>query len=115
MLPLMKKLIAVFFLAGAVAGSAAAGTLAITHVNIVDATGAPTQPEMTVVVRDGRIAELGGSTAVAVPPEAKTVNGSGKYLIPGLWDMHVHMVFGDWLPRDEKVMLPLFVANGITG
>ena len=43
------------------------------------------------------------------------MDGSGKYLIPGLWDMHVHEVFGDWLPRDEKVVLPLFVANGITG
>jgi imidazolonepropionase-like amidohydrolase len=112
----MKQLIAAFSLAGAFAGFAAsADTLAITHVSIIDATGALTQPDMTVVVHEDRIAELGRSAVVAVPPDAKTVDGSGKYLIPGLWDMHVHTVFGDWLPRDEKVMLPLFVANGVTG
>ena len=112
----MKQLIAAFLLAGVFAGLAAsADTLAITHVNIVDATGALTQPDMTVIVHGDRIADLGRSAEVAVPPDAKTVDGSGKYLIPGLWDMHVHTVFGDWLPRDEKVMLPLFVANGVTG
>jgi imidazolonepropionase-like amidohydrolase len=97
------------------AGAAAAGALALTHIAVIDATGAPPQPDMTVIVRDGRIAELGPSDAVQVPPDAKAVDGSGKFLIPGLWDMHVHTVFGDWLPRNEKVVLPLFVANGITG
>jgi imidazolonepropionase-like amidohydrolase len=112
----MNQFFAAFFLAGVFAGSAAhADTLAITHVNIVDATGAPEQPDMTVIVRAGYIAELGRSAVVTVPHDAKLVDGSGKYLIPGLWDMHVHTVFGDWLPRDEKVMLPLFVANGVTG
>ena len=43
------------------------------------------------------------------------VNGKGKFLIPGLWDMHVHMVFGDWFPLAREVTLPLFIANGITG
>jgi imidazolonepropionase-like amidohydrolase len=43
------------------------------------------------------------------------VDGSGKFLIPGLWDMHVHMVFGDWFPRGKEVTLPLFIANGVTG
>jgi len=52
---------------------------------------------------------------VTAPGHATVVDGRGKYLIPGLWDMHVHTVFGDWLPRDERVVLPLFVANGVTG
>jgi imidazolonepropionase-like amidohydrolase len=103
-------------LAGALtAVSAAADTLAITHVTVIDATGSPAQPDMTVIVKDGRIAELGGSAAVHAPAGATAVDGTGKYLIPGLWDMHVHTVFGDWLPRNEKVTLPLFVANGVTG
>lgn len=100
---------------GFAAGAAPADTLAIEHINLVDATGAPLQPDMTVIVQNGRIADLGRSGAVHAPPDAKPVDGSGKYLIPGLWDMHVHEVFGDWLPRDEKVVPPLFVANGITG
>jgi imidazolonepropionase-like amidohydrolase len=97
------------------AWEASAAALAINHVTVVDATGAPPRADMTVIVKDGRIIELGKSDAVHAPADAKAVDGSGKYLIPGLWDMHVHEVFGDWLPRNEKVVLPLFVANGITG
>jgi len=97
------------------AGSGAAATLAITHVTVIDATGSPPKPDMTVIVKDGRIVVLANSADVPGPADAMTVDGAGKYLIPGLWDMHVHTVFGDWLPRNEKVVLPLFVANGVTG
>jgi imidazolonepropionase-like amidohydrolase len=92
-----------------------ADTLAITHINIIDVAGGPELPDMTVLVRDGRITDVGKSGTLAAPPDAKAIDGSGKYLIPGLWDMHVHTIFGDWLPRDEQVTLPLFVANGVTG
>src|SRR5580700_4249658 len=43
------------------------------------------------------------------------VDGTGRYLIPGLWDMHVHSAFGDWFPGGREIILPLFVANGVTG
>jgi imidazolonepropionase-like amidohydrolase len=103
-------------LAGCFAAWTASGaTLVIKHVNVIDATGTPPQADMTVIIRDGRIVALGKSAAVQPPAAATAVDGSGKYLIPGLWDMHVHEVFGDWLPRDEKVVPPLFVANGVTG
>jgi imidazolonepropionase-like amidohydrolase len=94
---------------------AAEPALVFTHVNIIDATGAPVQPNMTVVVKRQHIAEIGGAGHVPIPKRAKIVDASGKFLIPGLWDMHVHTIFGDWLPQDEKVTLPLFVANGVTG
>ena len=100
---------------GAAAPATAAATLAITHVDVIDATGTPPQPDMTVLVKDQRIVGLGRSDALQVPADATVVEGRGKFLIPGLWDMHVHTVFGDWLPRDERVVLPLFVANGVTG
>jgi imidazolonepropionase-like amidohydrolase len=98
-------------------GAAAVATpeLAITHVTVIDTTGGPVQPDMTVIVKDGRIVELGKSEVVRAPGGAHPVDGSGKYLIPGLWDMHVHEVFGDWIPRNERVVPPLFVANGVTG
>jgi hypothetical protein len=89
--------------------------LIFTHVNVIDATGSPTQPDMTVVVQGNSIRQLGNSKDVPVPQGAKTVDGHGKYLIPGLWDMHVHEIFGAWLPEDEKVIPLLFVANGVTG
>jgi len=89
--------------------------VAITHVSVIDASGSPPQADMTVIIRDQRIAGLSTSGAARLPAGARIVDGHGKFLIPGLWDMHVHTVFGDWLPRDEKVVLPLFVANGVTG
>jgi imidazolonepropionase-like amidohydrolase len=90
--------------------------LVIHDVTLIDATGAPAQPHRTVIVRDGKIAAVGTSAGATGRKLAGVhVDGSGKFLIPGLWDMHVHMVFGDWFPRGKEVTLPLFIANGITG
>jgi len=89
--------------------------LVLKHVNVIDATGKPVQPDMTVAIRSGRIVSIAKSGSSPAPNGSQVVDGSGRYLIPGLWDMHVHMVFGDWLPKDENVILPLFVANGVTG
>ena len=50
-----------------------------------------------------------------MPKGARVVDGKGKFLIPGLWDMHIHTFFGDWVPGGKEVTLPLFIANGITG
>ena len=107
-------LLAVMFSFGADAQTAAP-TLVFAHVNVIDATGTPVQSDMSVVVRDGHIADIGKSPEVRVPEGATVVDGHGKYLIPGLWDMHVHTAFGDWVPPDENITLRLFVANGITG
>jgi imidazolonepropionase-like amidohydrolase len=95
--------------------SAQEAALAITHVNLIDATGAPMRSDMTVIVEGKRIAQVGESGATPVPKTAKVVDGHGKYLIPGLWDMHVHEMFGAWIPADEKITPVLFVANGVTG
>jgi len=89
--------------------------LAFTHVTVIDVTGGPALPDMTVVVRNQHIVALGNSRQVRPPRGAHVIEARSKYLIPGLWDMHVHTVFGDWLPANEQVTLPLFVANGITG
>jgi len=64
---------------------------ALTHVTLIDGTGAPPQGEMTVVIRDGRIAGVFPSTTAAPPPEASVLDLSGRYLIPGLIDTHVHL------------------------
>lgn len=85
----------------------AAQTIAITNVTVIDTTGAPAQPGRTVIVRGDRIATLGASRQVPLPPEAIVVDGVGKFLIPGLWDMHVHTYDESWLA--------LFLANGVTG
>jgi imidazolonepropionase-like amidohydrolase len=93
----------------------AQSTLVLNHVNVIDATGTPVQSDMAVAIRSGRIVSVAKSGASPLPKGAQVIDSSGRYLIPGLWDMHVHMVFGDWLPKDENAILPLFVANGVTG
>ena len=90
-------------------------TLVFSHVNIVDTTGGPLQSDMTVILKGERIAQIARSGTLHIPHQAQVVDARGKFLIPGLWDMHVHTVFGDWLPRAENITLPLFVANGVTG
>ena len=91
--------------------------VAFTHVNVIDTTGGPTQHDMTVVVTGQRIVKVAKTGRAATPNNMQVVDGRGKYLIPGLWDMHVHTVFGEWLPQwtGEKISFPLFVANGVTG
>ena len=95
--------------------SAQEPALAITHVNLIDATGSPVMTDMTVIVAGKQISQIGKSVATPLPKGARVVEGRGKYLIPGLWDMHVHEVFGEWIPADEKITPVLFVANGVTG
>ncbi|MEY2394319.1 MAG: hypothetical protein QOF94_664 [Acidobacteriaceae bacterium] len=90
--------------------------LIIHDVTVIDATGAPAQPHRTVIVHDGRIEEIASSAhGMGGKFPGVHVDGSGKYLIPGLWDMHVHMVFGTWFPQGKEIALPLFIANGVTG
>lgn len=85
--------------------------LAISDVTIIDATGAPAKPNMTVIITADRITEIGKTGEVAIPKNAQVVDGKGKFLIPGLWDMHVHTALGE-LP---ETYFPMFIANGVTG
>jgi len=90
-------------------------SLVLEHVTIVDVSSGALQRDMSLVIAGDRISQVGRSGTVRVPHGARSFNLHGTYLIPGLWDMHVHMIFGDWIPADEKITLPLFVANGVTG
>ncbi|MFQ6116078.1 MAG: hypothetical protein ACE5NG_18615, partial [bacterium] len=81
--------------------------LAITNVTLIDATGAPAQSGMTILITDNRITKIGKAQELKVADEVQVIDGSGKFLIPGLWDMHVH-----WF---KKEYLPLFIANGVSG
>ena len=82
-------------------------SLVFTDVAIIDATGAPAKPNMMVVVIGDKITRVQKYKPKDVPRNADVVSGAGKFLIPGLWDMHVH-----WY--DERY-LPLFIAHGVTG
>jgi len=93
----------------------APGVFAITDVTVIPMTGDTTLREATVVVRDGRIAEVGATRNVKVPSGARRVDGRGKYLIPGLADMHAHLYSdGDAPDSVGKYELGVMVANGVT-
>src|SRR2546425_9223594 len=86
--------------------------LAIIHVTIIDALFARPKRDMTVIVAKGNIVSVGSSARVRIPKGAQLLYGRGKFLIPGLWDMHVHLGTDDF---DKNGYLQLFIANGITG
>ena len=68
----------------------AQGTVVIRNVTVISMTGAAPAARQSVIVRDGRIADIGPSAQVRVPDGASVVDGTGKYLIPGLFEMHAH-------------------------
>jgi len=84
----------------------AAGT-AIQDVTVIDVAAGTARPHMTVVIDEGKISRVGAAASTALPAGTQIVPGKDKFLIPGLWDMHVHLYY--------KQYLPLFVAYGVTG
>jgi Amidohydrolase family len=102
-------------LAGQVKLGATSETLILTNVNVIDTRQGLTLPNMTVVVKHGMIAAVAKIGLIDSGQHTQIINASGKYVIPGLWDMHVHSAGGPAKPWDERVILPLYIANGITG
>jgi imidazolonepropionase-like amidohydrolase len=119
----MLQRLALFMLAGLLCAApqraqsleGAGASIVLTHVTVIDTTGGPTQPDMTVVIDGDQITRVDKKHHAKIPKTAKEIDATGMYLIPGLWDMHVHTFFGNWIPGGREVTLPLFVANGITG
>jgi enamidase len=91
--------------------------IAFTHVQLVDGTGAPAKADVTVVVKDGRIAAVGPAGAVAVPAGAEVIDGRGKTLLPGFVMMHEHMFYptGKANYTENLTSFPrLYLAGGTT-
>ena len=94
---------------------AADDLLVLNNVTVVDVRTGALQSEQTVILERNHIASVGPGKSAKYARNAPSVNCRGLFLIPGLWDMHVHLVFGDWFPDAQEISLPLFVANGVTG
>jgi imidazolonepropionase-like amidohydrolase len=86
-------------------------TLALTRATVIDAAGAAPLQDVTVVVVDGRIRSIEPARIARVPEGAEVHDLSGKFLIPGLWNMHVHAVGYDQAAKAMRSVL----ASGITG
>jgi adenine deaminase len=95
--------------------------VAIRGVTIVDVATGSLLPERTVLVAGNRMVAVGPAREIAVPNDANVVEAAGSYLIPGLWDMHVHSVSNVALDKATGAIaaqdwhFPLFLAHGVTG
>ena len=112
----MKRLLASICILTALAASVSAQTVAFTNVSVIPMDRERVLANQTVVIKNGLIAEIGDAKKVKLPKDAKRVDGTGKYLIPGLVDMHTHLLsdsdeYPDSIGPDE---LRVMVANGVT-
>lgn len=91
--------------------------VALTGVTLIDGTGAPARAGMTIQMRDGLVTHVGPSTETTLPEGTRVIDGAGKYVIPGLADMHVHFGRGLGLPNSPDGVddvLRQFVSYGVT-
>jgi len=112
----MTRLFGIAALFTALCVSTIAQVTAFVGVNVIPMDRDRVLRDQTVIVRDGVIAEIGPTRRVAIPEGALKVDGKGKYLMPGLVDMHTHLLsdgdeFPDSIAEDE---LRVMVANGVT-
>jgi imidazolonepropionase-like amidohydrolase len=82
------------------------GVLAVTGATLIDGTGRPPVQNATIVTREGKILAAGPSASVQIPPDAQRIDAGGKFIIPGLWDMHAHYEQVEWGP--------IYLAAGVT-
>jgi imidazolonepropionase-like amidohydrolase len=107
----LKCFFGIFFCTVAVRNAQAqSGATAFTNVTIIDGRSPAPRADRTVIIRGTRIVAEGPSASIRVPAGARIIDGRGKFLSPGLWDMHVHTA----MPGGRDV-LKLYIANGVTG
>ncbi len=102
-------LLSVYTFAGA-AVSAEPDVL-LTNVSVRPMTSEEVLPNRDVLIQDGRFAAIEPTGTITIPAEVEMRDGSGKYLIPGLMDLHIHFKGGEEIQSD---MLYLYLANGVT-
>src|SRR5579872_6814281 len=131
--PVKSFAVAVAVLAGATTAAAAtrqalspwvqgfvkvqAPIVALTHVRVIDGTGAPARGDQTLIISEGKIAAVGNAASVAVPKAAKILDLKGETVIPGLVGMHEHMFYSNgWgIFTEMPISFPLlYLAGGVT-
>ena len=89
--------------------------VAVTHVTVINPGTSSVLADQNVLISGNQITSVAPAGTTTIANKARIIDARGQYLIPGLWDMHVHSAFGDWFPGGREVILPLFIANGVTG
>jgi hypothetical protein len=84
--------------------------IVLTHIAVIGMRGLqPLETGMTVVIVGNRIDAIGRTGKIRVPKNLRVIDATGKYLVPGFWDMHVHLSFA------TELAMPALIANGVTG
>src|SRR5579884_2566452 len=103
------------------ASASASAQTALTHVRVIDGTGAAPHEDQTVLIRDGRIASIAPSANASIPPNTKVLDLAGRTVFPGLVMVHEHTFYTDPTPDPTGlfVALPysfprLYLAAGVT-
>ncbi len=112
--PLIQILLA-FLLSGCTAtkkGQPGTSILIIRNINVVDVLNGTILPGQDVVVKDQLIYFIGNSFPETIPSNTNYIDGTNKFLSPGLWDMHFH---GCWQNNNDSLLFPILLKNGITG
>ncbi len=112
---LLSFMIALFAVQDAAPVHCQSCVVAITHVTVINPGTSSVSADQTVTMQGTQITSVTPSAKATIPNHARVIDAHGQYLMPGLWDMHVHSAFGDWFPGGREVILPLFIANGVTG
>ena len=101
-------------------------SFAFTHVTIINPTSIHPEEDMTVVIKGNCISLIGKIDKISIPKDVQVIDAGGKYLIPGLWDFHIHSMQLGWpvqgdnwfkenVELNKEIFFPLLIANGITG
>jgi hypothetical protein len=112
--PRVRRTLRAFLAAAAMTGcgaQAAPPALAIVDVALIDGVSETVRAHQTVIVRDGKVVEVGPASETEVPRGTRRIDGRGRWLMPGLWDMHVHAFAYDFADFSG----PLMLAWGVTG
>ncbi|HEY0504220.1 MAG TPA: amidohydrolase family protein [Lysobacter sp.] len=88
--------------------------LLIRDATVVDVVSGSLQPHRSIAVRDGRIVAVVDAKQARAYDAPNVLDARGKFALPGLWDMHVHFGGGDALIEENRNLLPLYLAHGIT-
>lgn len=111
MRPYVPMILLALVTSTAPAQGSSGGLFYITHITVIDTVAGRELPDRTVIISDDRIADIASSKHSEPLSGARVVDGTGRYLIPGLWDMHVHGNNQPWFAS----VFPLYLANGVTG
>lgn len=111
----MRLAMGMVMLAAVAMAQPAAETVALTHANVIDGTGSAAMADSTVIIRGGRIVAVYPAGSQPAPAGARVEDLSGKWIIPGLIDAHVHIASGSGDLARYRELLANLLLNGVTG